>query len=417
MNVIELIDKKANQKELNDQEIKFIVKNFVSGKIKDYQMSSFLMAVKINGMSIKETALLTKHMMYSGKIIDLSKIRGIKVDKHSTGGIGDKTTIAVGPIVSSCGAIFSKMSGRGLGFTGGTLDKLESIPGYKVEFSEKEFINQVNKIKIAVIGQTKQVVPADKKMYSLRDVTGTTSSIPLIVSSIMSKKLATGSDSILLDVKFGNGAFMKTKEEAQNLSNSLIDVGKFLNKNVESIISNMNEPLGKAIGNKNEIIEAINTLKGKGPKDFQDLVYKISSKMLIQAKIASNKNEAMKMILESIKNNKALKKFKEWIKAQGGDVDFALSKNFWSPKYKLEIFSNKDGVMKIVSAIIIGNIAAKLGAGRFTKEDLIDNEAGILINKKSGEKIKKGDLLFTLYSSNKINANLSLEIKSAFIVK
>jgi pyrimidine-nucleoside phosphorylase len=310
MNIIDLIQKKASKKILTSHEIKFIIDGFVKNDIKDYQMSSLLMAIKINGMNIKELTALTYHMMNSGDIIDLSEIKGIKVDKHSTGGVGDKITIAVAPIIASCGGVFAKMSGRGLGHTGGTIDKLESIPGFKVELSKKEFIKQIQKINIAVISQTKNIVPADKLIYALRDVTGTVDSIPLIVSSIMSKKLATGSDSILLDIKYGNGSFMKNKNNAKILSNLINQIGKKFNKDVKTVISNMNIPLGNSIGNKNEILEAIKTLKGNGPKDFTNLVYKISSKILIQAKIAKNIVESRKIIKKNIKSYKAFETFK-----------------------------------------------------------------------------------------------------------
>lgn len=293
MRVVDIIDKKRLNQELTEEEIRFLINSYVDGSTPDYQMSAFLMAVLFNSMTSREIALMTKYMMYSGEVMDLSAIPGIKVDKHSTGGVGDKTTLAVAPIVAACGAPVAKMSGRGLGHTGGTIDKLESIPGFNVEVSYQDFIKQVTEHKIAVIGQSSKLVPADKKLYALRDVTGTVQSIPLIASSIMSKKLATGSDAILLDVKCGNGAFMKDIESARNLARTMINIGKELNVDVRAEITNMNRPIGCEIGNKNEVLEAIRTLQGRGPKDFNELVYSSCATILEQAKIVKNHNEAI----------------------------------------------------------------------------------------------------------------------------
>ncbi|NQZ66064.1 MAG: pyrimidine-nucleoside phosphorylase [Mycoplasmatales bacterium] len=402
MRVVDIIEKKKLGKNLSKAEIEFLINGYVSGEIPDYQISAFAMAVYFQGMSHKEIADLTSAMMNSGEIIDLSDIPGIKVDKHSTGGVGDKTSIAVGPIVASLGIPVAKMSGRGLGFTGGTLDKLESIPGYKIELSEEEFKKQVIKMNLAIIGQTKNIVPADKLLYALRDVTGTVDSLALIVSSIMSKKLATGSDAILLDVKKGDGAFMKTYEKAEELAKVMISVGKELNKDVRAEITSMDRPLGKAIGNKNEILEAVETLKGNGPKDFTEVVLSSSATIIQQAKKADSEKEAIKMVNEVIKNGKALEKFKEWIKAQNGDVEAVFKEDFWKPKYKYEVKATKNGYMQITSAVTFGIAAMQLGAGRATKKDIIDNEAGILINKKTNDEVKKDDVLFTLYSSKEI---------------
>ncbi|MGZ9413156.1 pyrimidine-nucleoside phosphorylase [Mycoplasma sp. 480] len=414
MRIVDLIIKKREGFELTDKEIEFIIHNYVSGEIKDYQMSSFLTTILFKGMTPKEIGKFTLEMMKSGKIIDLSSIHGIKVDKHSTGGVGDKTTLVVGPIIAALGVPVAKMSGRGLGHTGGTIDKLESIPGFGVELTEEQFINQVNKIKIAVIGQSNDLVPADKKLYALRDVTGNVSSIPLIASSIMSKKLATGSDAILLDVKCGNGAFMSNLEEAKKLSEQMITIGKQLNRDVRVEITNMSRPMGKAIGNKNEVLEAIETLKGNGPKDFVELCYSACSTILKQAKVTNDEQEALKMIEEVVHNGKALDKFYEFVKFQGGDVDKLKAADFWNPKYKLEVFAQKDGYMEITSALDFGIVASKLGAGRETKEDSIDFEAGIQINKKTNDKVNKNDLLFTLYSSNPINEELVQELKDSY---
>lgn len=414
MRVVDIIDKKRLNQELTEEEIRFLINSYVDGATPDYQMSAFLMAVLFNSMTSREIALMTKYMMYSGEVMDLSAIPGIKVDKHSTGGVGDKTTLAVAPIVAACGAPVAKMSGRGLGHTGGTIDKLESIPGFNVEVSYQDFIKQVTEHKIAVIGQSSKLVPADKKLYALRDVTGTVQSIPLIASSIMSKKLATGSDAILLDVKCGNGAFMKDIESARNLARTMINIGKELNVDVRAEITNMNRPIGCEIGNKNEVLEAIRTLQGKGPKDFNELVYSSCATILEQAKIVKNHNEAIQKIDEVIKNGKALDKFYEFVQAQGGDVQALKNPSFWNPKYKLEVQSDKSGYVEIFDSLTFGIVAMKLGAGRKTKEDSIDFEAGITINKKTNEKVEKGDVLFTLYSSSKIDLSIIQELKNGY---
>lgn len=414
MRVVDIIDKKRLNQELTEEEIRFLINSYVDGSTPDYQMSAFLMVVLFNSMTSREIALMTKYMMYSGEVMDLSAIPGIKVDKHSTGGVGDKTTLAVAPIVAACGAPVAKMSGRGLGHTGGTIDKLESIPGFNVEVSYQDFIKQVTEHKIAVIGQSSKLVPADKKLYALRDVTGTVQSIPLIASSIMSKKLATGSDAILLDVKCGNGAFMKDIESARNLARTMINIGKELNVDVRAEITNMNRPIGCEIGNKNEVLEAIRTLQGRGPKDFNELVYSSCATILEQAKIVKNHNEAIQKIDEVIKNGKALDKFYEFVQAQGGDVQALKNPSFWNPKYKLEVQSDKSGYVEIFDSLTFGIVAMKLGAGRKTKEDSIDFEAGITINKKTNEKVEKGDELFTLYSSSKIDLSIIQELKNGY---
>lgn len=311
MRIVDIIEKKRDGGELNREEISQLIMGYVNKDVPDYQLSAFLMAVYFKGMTPKETAVLTDVMMHSGETIDLTDIAGIKVDKHSTGGVGDKTTLSVGPVVAACDVPVAKMSGRGLGFTGGTLDKLESIPGYKIGLSQEEFKNQVNKINLAVISQTGDVVPADKLLYALRDVTATVGSIPLIASSIMSKKLATGSDAILLDVKCGDGAFMKTYEDAEKLAKAMIEIGEHLGRDVRAEITSMDRPLGKAIGNKNEVIEAYETLQGKGPADFTEIVLSASATILVQAKAVSSYEEGMAKAKEVIANGKALEKFKE----------------------------------------------------------------------------------------------------------
>ncbi|MCE6115360.1 pyrimidine-nucleoside phosphorylase [Mycoplasmopsis agalactiae] len=414
MRIVDLIEKKRLGKSLSNEEIDFLLGSYVNGSTPDYQMAAFLMAVMFQGMESAELAYFTKFMMHSGDVIDLSDIPGIKVDKHSTGGVGDKTTLAVAPICAALSAPVAKMSGRGLGHTGGTIDKLESIPGFTVELTEAQFKKQVKKHKIAVIGQSSSLVPADKKIYALRDVTSCVQSIPLIASSIMSKKLATGSDAILLDVKCGNGAFMKTPELAKELSKTMISIGKELGVDVRAEITNMSRPIGREIGNKNEVLEAIKTLQGNGSADFNELVYSSCATIMEQSKIAKSHEEGLKLVDEVIKNGKALEKFYEFITLQGGDVEALKSPSFWSPKFSYDIYADKDGFLEIFDALAFGIVAMKLGAGRATKEDKIDFEAGITLHKKTNETVKKGDKLFTLYSSKEINPELEKELSSAY---
>ncbi|MBU4690260.1 pyrimidine-nucleoside phosphorylase [Mycoplasma sp. ES3157-GEN-MYC] len=415
MRIVDLIEKKRLNKSLTKEEINFLISSYVSGETPDYQMAAFIMAVMFNGMAKEEIAEFTRVMMLSGDVIDLSSIPGIKVDKHSTGGVGDKTTLAVAPIVAACGAPVAKMSGRGLGHTGGTLDKLESIPGFRFELTEAEFIEQVKKHGIAVIGQTGQLVPADKKLYALRDVVNCVQSIPLIASSIMSKKLATGSDAILLDVKCGNGAFMKNEEEAIDLAKTMISIGKELNVDVRAEITNMNRPIGREIGNKNEVLEAIWTLQGKGPQDFNELVKSSCATILLQSKICTDYEEAKARVQEVIDNGKALEKFYEFVTIQGGNAEILKDASaFWKPKYKHEVIAQNEGYLEIFDSLTFGVVAMKLGAGRARKEDSIDFEAGITLNKKTNEVVKKGDVLFTLYSSNPIDLKLVEELSSAY---
>ncbi|MBR3259569.1 MAG: thymidine phosphorylase [Mycoplasmataceae bacterium] len=414
MNIIEIIEKKKNKKKLNFKEIDFFVQNYSQNKIPDYQISSLLMAIVINGMDLDEATNLTKSMIASGKTIDLSSIKGVKVDKHSTGGVGDKVSLVLGPIIAACGGIFAKMSGRGLGHTGGTIDKLESIDGFSCFLSDEKFIELVKKTNISIIGQTDDLVPADKKIYALRDTSGTVNSIPLIAASIMSKKIATGADVILLDIKCGSGAFMKNQKEAEKLANWMIQIGKKMKKKIKVEITNMEQPLGKMIGNKNEVIEAINTLQNKGEKNFVDLIYSSSSILLIESKIAKNEKEAYKMIDNVLKNELAFKKFIEMVKNQGGDVDKIQSKNWWNPKYSLDVIANKSGYLYLKNSMILGLVAMELGAGRKTKEDKIDNEAGIELKKVTNEKVEEGEVIMKLYSSKKINPNLIDKLNQTF---
>lgn len=408
------IDKKNNGNEYTYQELEEIVLGYTRGKISDEDMTEFLRSIFIHGLSSERTADLTEIMMNSGKVIDLSKIPGIKVDKHSTGGVGDKVTLIIAPLVAALGASVAKMSGRGLGFTGGTLDKLESIPGYNINPSYDEFIQNVKTHGVAVIGQTDDLVPADKKMYALRDETNLVESMPLIASSIMSKKLATGSDAILLDVKCGNAAFMKTEKEAVELAEAMIKLGKFLNKDIRVEITSMDKPLGRAIGNKLEVLEAIEFLKGKYSDDLKEVVFSSASTMLVQAKIFQTEKEALSAVEEIIVSGKALKKFNEWIDSQGGDVEIIHTNKFWNPKYYFEIKATKSGFMYIKSAVNFGIAAMKLGAGREKKEDNIDFDAGIYIDTKSAEIVKKDQVLFTLFSNSEIPKEIIKSLKTSY---
>ncbi|QKX37851.1 thymidine phosphorylase [Metamycoplasma hominis] len=414
MRIIDIINKKVENQTLTKEEIDFFIKEYVAENIPDYQAAALLMAIRLNGLSDAETAQLTDAMMHSGEVLDWSYLNKIIVDKHSTGGVGDKVSIALCPILAALGLTVAKMSGRGLGHTGGTLDKLESIDGYNFSVTDQQFRDLVEKHGIAIVGQNQKLVPADKKIYALRDVTGTVQSIPLIASSIMSKKLATGSNCILLDVKCGNGAFMKDINEAKKLGKLMIEIGKKLNRKIAVEITNMQQPLGKTIGNKIEVLEAIDTLNGHGPKDFTEIIYSSGSTLLVLAQKAKDEVEARKMIDEVINNKKAYNKFLEWISAQGGNIKvFEKDSKWFNPQYRQEIIANQSGYLKIKSAIDFGLVAMKLGAGRSKKEDSIDYEAGIYLNKSSNEYVNKGDVLFTLYSSKPINPELQKELLSA----
>ena len=415
MRMVDLIIKKRTKQELTNEEIDFIISNYTNNIIPDYQMSSFAMAVLFNGMTSEETAFLTNAMMHSGDVIDLSEIRGIKVDKHSTGGVGDKTSLVLGPLVASLGAKVAKMSGRGLGHTGGTLDKMESIPGVSIEMSEEQFIKQVNECGIAIMGQTNELVPADKKLYSLRDVTGTVESIPLIASSIMSKKLATGSDAICLDVKIGSGAFCKTIDDARKLAKAMVEIGTHLNRDTKALITDMDQPLGFAIGNILEVKEAVNTLKGNGPKDLVDLCLEAGSVMLVQAKLYNNKKDAYNALNEVLNNGKAFNKLKEFIAYQGGDISYLDDLNkFDKAKYEYKIYAQNEGYVKSIVALDLGVAAMKLGAGRAAKDDIIDYTAGLILNKKVGDKVNKGELLITAYTNNENVNDVLKEIEDSF---
>ena len=405
MRMVDVIEKKRNGHVLTDEEIKFVINGYISGDIPEYQVSAFCMAIYFQGMNKQEIASLTNYMLHSGDIIDLSEIKGIKVDKHSTGGVGDKTSLVLGPLVASCGAKLAKMSGRGLGHTGGTLDKMESIPGMTIAIEGDDFIKQVNNIGMAIVGQTGQLVPADKKLYALRDVTGTVESIPLIASSIMSKKLASGSDTILLDVKVGSGAFMKNLDSARELAKTMVEIGDSFNKNTKAMLSDMDQPLGLAVGNSLEVIEAINTLKGNGPKDFVELCMSAAKIMLVQANIAENEEEAEIILNKKIESGEAFEKLKEFAAAQGGDVSYIENPDkFPKAKVILPIQSTKSGYVNKIDALGIGTYAMRLGAGRAVLTDVIDYSAGIILNKKIGDYVNEGEVLCYIHT-NKDNYN------------
>ena len=415
MRMVDVIIKKRNGLELSEEEIRFFIEGFTSGEIPSYQASSLAMAILFKGMNKKEIGILTDAMLHSGETIDLSSIEGIKVDKHSTGGVGDKTSLVLGPLVAACGVKLAKMSGRGLGHTGGTLDKLESIPGCKIGLSREEFINQVNKYGLAIVGQTGNLVPADKKLYALRDVTGTVESIPLIDSSIMSKKLASGSDTILLDVKFGSGAFMKDIDQARLLARTMVDIGDHLHRDTRAILTDMDQPLGLAIGNSLEVIEAINTLNGKGPSDLVELCLGAGAIMLMQAKKTSSIEEGRKLLQEKIDNKEALEKLCDLVRAQGGDESYIRDPSkFEKAKYIIAIKAENEGYVKQINALEIGDSAMRLGAGRATYDDVIDPSSGIVLSKKVGDKVNVGDVLCTVYTNKEDNASILKDIHDSF---
>ena len=394
MRIYDIIKKKRDSQELTKAEIDFFVEKYSKGEIPDYQASALLMAIYLNKMNKQETVYLTEAMMKSGDVIDLSDIEGIKVDKHSTGGVGDKTTIALAPLVAACGAPVAKMSGRGLGHTGGTLDKLEAIPGFSIEMEAKKFIDSVNEHKIAVCGQTASIAVADKKMYALRDVTATVDNISLIAASIMCKKLASGANAILLDVKTGDGAFMKTLDDSFELAKAMVDIGCGMNRETIGMITDMDEPLGFAVGNSLEVIEAIETLKGNGPKDFVMLCETLGAYMLVLAKVAKNFDEGIEKIRDAISSGKALEKLKVFIENQGGDKNIVDDYSLLPTASKIvEIKSPKSGYISKIEAEEVGVSAMILGAGRETKEDILDLSAGIVLTIKVGDYVNEGDIL------------------------
>ncbi len=401
MNAVEVIVKKKAGKKLSEEELKYMIEGFTSEGIPDYQMSAFLMAVCLKGLDEEETVAFTRIMKNSGDIADLSAIKGRKIDKHSTGGVGDKTTLILSPIAASCGVPIAKMSGRGLGFTGGTIDKLEAIPGFRTSIEEADFYRLVNENGISVIGQTAHIAPADKKIYALRDVTGTVDNLSLITSSIMSKKLASGADGIVLDVKCGKGAFMKSEEDAVRLAELMVKIGRADGKAMKALITDMNQPLGLAVGNSLEVREAIDVLKGRGPEDITEISVKLAGHMIHMGGKAESADEGIAMAEEALNSGAALEKFKEFAAGQGGDDrivdDFSLLP-LSGKTYELK--ADSSGFVEDLDAMMIGEASGLTGAGRQTKEDVIDHGAGILLVKKIGDRVEKGDVLCTIYSSD-----------------
>ena len=407
MNMVDLIQKKKDGGVLSAEEIKWFVNGYVADEIPDYQVAAMLMAICFKGLDREETFQLTDAMRYSGDTIDLSSIKGIKVDKHSTGGVGDKTTLIVAPLAASLGVPVAKMSGRGLGFTGGTVDKMESIPGFRTTLEPEEFLNQVNNIKLSVIGQTAHITPADKKLYALRDVTATVDNFGLIASSIMSKKLAAGSDAIVLDVKVGDGAFMENEKDAEILAELMVDIGNKAGRRTVAAITEMGQPLGKAVGNSLEVIEAIQTLKGQGPEDITQLAERLSGIMVYLGGKATSPEEGYAMTKEALRDGRGLAKLKEFIAAQGGNPDVIDDYSlFPAHSMKKELVAYRDGYVQKIEARRIGLASQHTGAGRATKEDTVDLSAGIYVCKKVGDEVKKGDVLAILYGNdrNKLEA-------------
>lgn len=401
MRMYDIIENKRNGKELSEEEIKFFIDGYTDGSIPDYQASALCMAVYFKGMTEKETVVLTDAMANSGDTVDLSMFGNLSADKHSTGGVGDKTSLIVAPIVAALGGKVTKMSGRGLGHTGGTVDKLESIPGYKTTLSREEFISQVEKIGMAIIGQSGNLTPADKKLYALRDVTATVDSIPLIVSSIMSKKIAAGSHNIVLDVKCGSGAFMKTLEDAEILANEMVKIGKGCGRNIAALITDMDRPLGSAVGNSLEVIEAVKVLKGELDNDLKEVSTALAAEM-ISLIYSVSQSEALQRVNEALESGKAFNKMKEWISAQGGNTAcIDNTELFGNAEYSFDVLSEIDGYITAMDTEKIGLTSVILGAGRASKEDSIDFSAGIMIFKKTGDRIRKGEKIASLFTNSK----------------
>lgn len=401
MRIYDIIQNKRDGKELTNEEIKYFVEGYTNDDIPDYQISALLMAIYFQKMSAREIVDLTNAMVDSGDRVELSSIKGVKVDKHSTGGVGDKTTLVLGPMVAACGLPVVKMSGRGLGHTGGTLDKLDAIKGFNTTISKDEFIDIVNKINICISGQTANIAPADKKFYALRDVTATVDSLSLIASSIMSKKLALDSDAIVLDVKMGSGAFMKDLDSSIELGENMVNIGEGVGRKTVAIVTNMDEPLGHAIGNALEVKEAINTLENKGPSDLLQLCLELGAHMLVLGNVSSNIKDAKNQLMETIKNGEALEKLKELVKAQGGDVSYITNTSkLGQSKHTIDVVSDTDGYVKSMNAEDIGKCALELGAGRETKDSVINLAVGIVLNKKIDDKVSKGDIIAVIHSDD-----------------
>lgn len=402
MRMVDIIEKKRNGFELTKEEINFFIEGYTNNEIKDYQASALAMAIFFKSMTTEESTNLELAMLNSGDSLDLSTINGIKVDKHSTGGVGDKTSLVLGPMVASLGVKVAKMSGRGLGHTGGTIDKLEAIKGFNVSIDNKTFFDIVNKCGLSLIGQTGNLTPADKKLYALRDVTATVDSIPLIASSIMSKKLASGSDCIVLDVKVGSGAFMKDINEATKLAELMVSIGRNCDRKMTAILTDMDEPLGLAVGNALEVIEALNTLNNKGPKDLTDLCVEIGAYLVVDAKVTDDLEEAQKMLRENLTNGKAFNKFVEMVELQGGDISYLTDiTKFDKAKNIIEVKSTKEGYVQTITALDIGIASMKLGGGRESLGDVIDMGVGVVLHKKIGDKVNVGDILAYIHANDK----------------
>lgn len=418
MRVIDLIIKKRNNKSLTTEEIKWLIENYTNGNVTDYQMSAFLMAVCFNGLTDRETVDMTLAMRDSGEILDLSSINGIKVDKHSSGGVGDKVSLVLIGIIGALDVPFAKMSGRGLGHTGGTIDKLESIPGFNTDLTIDEFIENVNSIGVAIAGQTAELAPADKKLYALRDVTGTVDEASLIASSIMSKKLASGCDKIVLDVTVGSGAFMKNPRDAMILSKKMVDIGKGCGKETVAVLTNMDEPLGNSVGNALEVVEAIRTLKGYGPSDLLEVVYAIGAQMLILAKKANTVDEATSLMKATIDNGSAYNKFVEFVERQGGDTSYIRNYDpLITPSIIREVKAESSGYVQKIDGTLIGHASLLLGGGREELTDEIDPAVGIVVNKKVADKVKTGQVLAFIYANDEKNVDKAYkEIVNAYTI-
>ena len=410
MTIQDIIGKKADKQILNKEEIEYFIQEYTNDEITDYQAAALIMAIYINGMNIQEIANLTIAMANSGDILDLSSVGKSIIDKHSTGGVGDKITLILSPIIASLGVPIAKMSGRGLGITGGTKDKLESIPGYKTDLSEEEFINNVKQIGISLIGQTKNLAPADKKIYALRDTINCTQSIALIASRIMSKKIASGADKIVIDVTYGSGAFMKSLADAKKLAKVITEIGKLVKRQTKCVLTKMDEPLGYAVGNSLEIIESVKALKGNMPKDIEDVIIKLGHEILKLDNISNNLKESKNLIMQNIQNGKAYDKFIQLVEKQGGDISYIENLDkFKKAKYIQEVKSNKDFIVKSIDAGKIGKLCVYLGAGRIKKEDSIEHEVGIVLNKKVGDKANKGEILAYVHANSKEKAKYVIE--------
>jgi pyrimidine-nucleoside phosphorylase len=410
MRMVDIIIKKRNKNELSREEIDFFVQGYTKGEIPDYQASAFAMAILLNGMTSRETTELTLAMAHSGEVLDLSEVVPIAVDKHSTGGVGDKTSLVVAPTVSACGLPVGKMSGRGLGFSGGTLDKLESIPGFRINLTTEEFIHQLKTIGIVLTGQSADLAPADGKLYGLRDVTGTVQSIPLIASSIMSKKIAAGAKAILLDVKVGLGAFMTNLEDARKLAELMVEIGNLVGRKTIAILSDMNQPLGQAVGNVLELQEALETLNGNGPKDFREHCMVVSGYMLALGGLAQGETQGKKMAEAALNSGQSLQRFRDLVQAQGGDVQYIDAPGrLVKARLIREVKSPRSGYLEEINACEVGETAVLLGGGREQKGDVIDYAVGVVVQHKVGDRVKASDLLFTVHANDEEKLELAIQ--------